>query len=176
MWLLAFAGVLGLTISTCQAEEKPFPEYQVKAACLVKFLEFVKWPDGTFPKADTPYRVGVLGPDPYGANLDQVAGRPIGGRKVIVTRGNTVEEMRGCHLVVISPQLKDREKMDAIVQLHKEKSLTVGDKPGFVQEEGMIEMLVEENKVRFRINEGSAKKAGLKIDSRLLGLAKSVIR
>ncbi len=53
--------------------------------------------------------------------------------------------------------------------------LTVGESEHFAQEGGMIGFCLEENKIRFEINLETAQKSKLKISSRLLALAKSVI-
>jgi hypothetical protein len=53
--------------------------------------------------------------------------------------------------------------------------LTVGETEDFAEDGGMIAFLVEENKIRFEINLEAADKAKLKISSKLLALAKTVI-
>ncbi len=52
--------------------------------------------------------------------------------------------------------------------------LIVGDKPGFVQDGGMINLKVVDDRVRFEINLASARSAGLKLDTRLLQMATRV--
>jgi hypothetical protein len=49
--------------------------------------------------------------------------------------------------------------------------LTVGETERFTQTGGMINFIMEGNKIRFEINDETAKKAGLKISSKLLSLA-----
>jgi len=51
----------------------------------------------------------------------------------------------------------------------------VGESEHFVQEGGMIGFLLEENKIRFEVNLEAAERAKLKMSSRLLELAKTVI-
>ena len=53
--------------------------------------------------------------------------------------------------------------------------LTVGEMDQFGQSGGAIRFLLEENKVRFEINVGAAARARLKMSSKLLALAHSVI-
>ncbi|MGB7750059.1 MAG: YfiR family protein [Candidatus Acidiferrales bacterium] len=62
-----------------------------------------------------------------------------------------------------------------LAELKDGSVLTVGESDGFVQQGGMIGFLLVENKVRFEINLQAAERANLKISSRLLLLAKSVI-
>jgi hypothetical protein len=49
--------------------------------------------------------------------------------------------------------------------------LTVSETPEFIGAGGMINFMLEANKIRFQINDEAAKKAGLKISSKLLSLA-----
>jgi len=51
----------------------------------------------------------------------------------------------------------------------------VGESEHFVQDGGIIGFLLEENKIRFEINLDAAEHAKLKVSSRLLALAKTVI-
>jgi len=54
--------------------------------------------------------------------------------------------------------------------------LTVGETDGFVGVGGMIGFLLQDNRVRFEINLAAAESARLKIGSRLLMLAQTVVR
>ncbi len=55
-------------------------------------------------------------------------------------------------------------------------TLTVGETSGFLTQGGMIRFFLENNRVRFSINQTIAESAGLQISSRLLRLARSVSR
>jgi hypothetical protein len=59
--------------------------------------------------------------------------------------------------------------------LHNAPVLTVGETAGFLDAGGMVCFLLEENRVRFAINLDAAEAARLKIGSRLLVLAQSVV-
>jgi hypothetical protein len=52
--------------------------------------------------------------------------------------------------------------------------LTVGDGRGFAQAGGIIELYVEAARIRFAINVDAAERSGVRLSSRLLGLAKVV--
>ena len=65
--------------------------------------------------------------------------------------------------------------MSKILEALKNLSiLTVGEMKQFVESGGMINFTLVEDKVRFEINLGSAKKVNLKINPKLLKLAVSV--
>ena len=54
--------------------------------------------------------------------------------------------------------------------------LTVSDMPQFVKRSGMIQFLVDSNRVRFEVNLTAAQRAGLTLSSELLKLAIAVRR
>jgi hypothetical protein len=54
--------------------------------------------------------------------------------------------------------------------------LTVSNVPKFSQHGGMIEFVVEANKIRFEVNLTSAERAGLTLSSELLKVATAVTR
>ena len=68
-------------------------EYNLKAAFLCKFPLFVKWPTNAFPDSETPITIGVLGSDPFGKSLDEVARNEIVQRKLVVEHYSSVESI-----------------------------------------------------------------------------------
>ena len=63
---------------------------------------------------------------------------------------------------------------DAIQMLKGVPVLTIGETPGFARNGGIINLILEDNKVRFEVNVAAAKEADLNISSRLLALARIV--
>jgi hypothetical protein len=53
--------------------------------------------------------------------------------------------------------------------------LTVGETKGFVQEGGIINFVLQDDRVLFEVNHKAARQAGLSVSSRLLAVAKLVI-
>ena len=87
---------------------------------------------------------------------------------------NTVEALKKCHLLFICSSEKDN--LFDIIDLVKNQSvLTVGETPGMLKAGGIINFLLEENKVRFEINLIAARQSKLTVRSQLLRLAKTVI-
>src|SRR5882762_3439214 len=79
------------------------PEYDLKAAFLFNFAQFVEWPADAFAAATTPITIGVLGDDPFGASLDAlVNGETIRNRSLVVRRFPSVEQVDACHILFIS--------------------------------------------------------------------------
>jgi hypothetical protein len=147
--------------------------YQLKAAFLVNFAQYVEWPAEAFPAANTPFVFGVLGDNPFGTALkDLVADEVVNGRKALVEEYKSVRDIRRCHILFISDS--ERSRLTAIMRALKGRSiLTVSDLANFSAEGGMIRFITHD-RVRFRINNAAAQEANLNISSKLLRLADAV--
>jgi len=147
--------------------------YQLKAAFIVNFAQYVEWPTEAFPTDETPFVFGVLGDSPLRPTLkDLIAGENVNGRKAVVEEYKSVRDIQRCHILFISDSEKTR--LPTILRALKGRSiLTVSDLEGFEREGGMIRF-VTQTRVRFRINSAAASEANLTISSKLLRLADSV--
>jgi hypothetical protein len=149
------------------------PEYDVKAAFLYNFTKFVDWPASAFPDTNS-LKLCLLGEDPFGRSLQAVAGEQVGSRKLTVTRTDSLAKAGGCQVLFISRS--ERERLPQILAMVKESPvLTVGDTKGFVDQGVIVNFILEGSKVRFEINTDAADRAGLKVSSKLLQLAKRIV-
>lgn len=148
-------------------------EFQVKAAYLFDFGKFVKWPGPTGSDHDT-FPICVLGNDPFGAVLDStVSGEQLNGKKVTVRRVNSAAEALSCRILFVSSS--EEARLDSIMSiLGHSPVLTVSDMAGFADHDGMIQFVMDRDRVRFAVNLAAAQKAGLTLSSELLKVAVSV--
>jgi hypothetical protein len=170
------AGLISITsVHMARAEGVTTSEYQVKAAFLFHFSQFVEWPEESFKDAHSALTYCTIGGDPFHGALDaSLSGKTIGARSFRVMHFKQAQEIQGCQVLFIGAG--EKKLIPAILASAKGNSvLIVGESEHFVQEGGMIGFLLEENKIRFEVNLEAAQKANLKISSRLLALAKSVI-
>lgn len=146
-------------------------EYQIKAAFLFNFTQFVEWPGHAFADAKSPLVIGVLGEDPFGGLLEEtIRGESVNGHTLVVEHYGKIEELKSCHILFINlPKSEQLEK--ALATLKSRSILTVGDASNFARKGGMIRFFTEENKMRFQINLEVVKDAKLSISSKLLRLA-----
>ncbi len=146
-------------------------EYELKAAFLYNFTKYVD-----FPGEKGPFVIGILGDDPFGSAIDNIVqGKTVNGRSIIVKRLKSEAEGKACGLVFFGADQSD--KLSHLTAAFKgSPALTVSDSEGAIQKGVMIELIVEQNKIRFEINNGYAKASHLSISSKLLGLAKQVIQ
>ncbi len=153
------------------AQINPARQYQVKAAFLYNFTQFVEWPASAFPEEGAPIVIGVIGEDPFGYYLDEVvAGEEINGHPLEIHRFDPNDEVVNCHILFIN--VMSKYKLKEVLQKTKGESiLTVSDMPEFIQKGGMIRFNMVNNKLRFQINPMASDSAELKISSKLLQLA-----
>jgi len=153
------------------------PEYRVKAAILYKFALFVEWPAKAFPAQTSPFVACVLGKDPFGPWLQQEMGEArVGAHPVEIRNFEQGKAAEGCHLVFIGASEKSRLE-EILIPLRGTSALIVSDVSDidqFCRWGGMISLLMEGAKVRFKLNEKALEQAGLKIDSKLKRVAISV--
>jgi hypothetical protein len=163
-----------LRIPVLQAQQPKASEYQVKATYLYNFSRFVQWPaNATAAQGDT-FAICVIGEDPFGSALDMIlSGETIDGKNVVAKRVLKPQEAVNCRVLYISPSEDSRLKV-ILVGLGKAGVLTVSDIPQFSQRGGMIQFVMEGNKIRFEVNLTSAQDAGLILSSDLLKVAAAV--
>jgi YfiR/HmsC-like len=79
-----------------------------------------------------------------------------------------------CHIVFIASSEKAQFKQ-ILEGLRGTCALTVSDTQGFVEQGGMINFVLENDRVQFEVSRKAVEQAGLKISSKLLSVAKLVI-
>ena len=190
--VLALALLAAPIAPKTQAASAQSREYQIKAAFLHNFIKFVDWPKEKLPDGNEPIIIGIIGKDPFGNAFDPVKNKPVKGRKLVIKRFKSFEELkkngeknksglkrqnealRKCHLMFICSS--EKESFEEIIEtLEGSSVLTVQETAGFLESGGIINFLMEDKKVRFEINITAADRAGLKIRSKLLRLAKRTV-
>jgi YfiR/HmsC-like len=157
-----------------RAQSDSSREYQIKAAFLFNFAQFVKWPENSFTSTDAPFCIGVLGEDPFGSVLDgTVQGETISNHRLIVVRAQRIEDLKECQMIFVS-RSEGGHIGEILAQLESRPVLTVSEVESFAHDGGDIDFYLSDGKVRFEINPQSAQKCGLRISSQLLTLGRIV--
>lgn len=156
-----------------RAQSRVTKEYEVKAAFLFHFTQFVDWPPDDFTNKSEPFRIGILGDNPFGHALDEIVkGEAVNGRELSVQYSKHVEDLKRCQIIFISKS--EESHLSRILAGVDDGVLTVGDFNGFARNGGIINFYLEDGKVRFEINPGAAEREQVKISSQLLRLGKIV--
>jgi hypothetical protein len=172
--LLAALGAAGMAGPVAASEDDGGSvEYQVKAAFVCKFGNYVDWPPQALGAAGEPFRIGVLASSSVldefrrTATATSVAGRQIEVRKL--ARG---EAPMGLHIVFVSRAMSALAA-EVIAAVHGRPVLTITELDAGIAT-GMINFVVVDDKVRFDILLPAIAQSGLKISVRLLGVARRV--
>jgi YfiR/HmsC-like len=156
---------------TIQAQVPTASEYEVKAAFLFNFVQYVDWPPQAFAAPQSPVVIGILGDDPFGDIIDRIVrGETVKNRRVVVQRSRQIDSLKDCHLLFISKSEKGR-LAQIFYKLAGRSVLTVGETDQFAQSGGVINFHRQGANIRFEINLDTAASSGLKISSKLLRLA-----
>ena len=168
--LILAAAAITLSVQTNGAQAQSPLEAAVKAAYLYKFGAFVEWPATAFDSA-APAQICVAGADPFGALLDQaVRGQKIAGHPIAVLRVDRVDRGAPCHILFVAPS-PQQPVADALDKVRGSPVLTVTDEGPDPTSRGVIDFVLRDGHIRFRIDGRAAGGDGLAISSKLLSLA-----
>lgn len=165
-WLaVAFLGDFAL------AGSEPTREYQIKAAALCNVIAFTDWPDSAFESPDAPLVVGVMGTGRITALLYEfLNNETYRGRHIVLRSVALAAEARSCHVVYVAQS--ERRAWTALNrELLRLPILTISDSEDFARSGGVVELAIQQNKLRLIVNLGIAREAGLTISSKVLRLS-----
>jgi hypothetical protein len=172
MTLLCLAG----SHTALGADAPSAKEYRVKAAFIYNFMKFVEWPPKRFEHTNSPLIIAVAGKSPMFDTLaEAVKGRKINGRDLVLKQVTTPEAARSAHALFVDAA-QGEQWNESLRGLSGSSVLTVGESEAFGKHGGMINFLLEGDKVRFEIDLDSADRDGLQISAQLLKLARTVRR
>jgi YfiR/HmsC-like len=147
------------------------PDVAVKAALLYNFAKFAEWP--ALPSGAR-LLICIVGDDAIAAAVvETVRGQNISGHALDVSRPQDTGSWHVCQLLFIA-DAETRRSAGALGGIRTLPVLTVSDGKGFSQTAGIIELYVQDERMRFAINVDAAERSGLHLSSRLLGLAKII--
>jgi uncharacterized protein DUF4154 len=149
-------------------------EYELKAAFVFNFTKFVEWPGEAFASADAPFKICILGDDPFSNSLAGLSsGKSVNGRPIRLVHINKVAAASSCQVLFISSS--EKKRVLAITrELENWPVLTVGDCPGFPQSGVMINLAVVDERIRLEVNLKASERVRVKISAKLLALARIV--
>jgi hypothetical protein len=177
LWLAFMAaGGAFVELPKLQAQHPKATEYEVKATYLYNFTRFVEWPAQGSPGQGDSFAICVLGENPFGPALQAaVAQETIGGKNIVAKQILATQDAANCRVLFISSS-EDKRLKQILGSLGTASILTVSDLPKFAERGGMVQFVLEGNKVRFEVNPVTAERAGLTLSSELLKVAVNVRR
>jgi hypothetical protein len=171
--LLTTRVAIAMVLAAVTAAAQDVTEPALRAAFIYNFAKFTEWPADVIPNGE-PLVLCVLGDAAIEEALQQaVKGRTLAGHSMtVVQAAPVVRPLEGCHLLYISG-LSAGQAAKVVAGLGAEPVLTISDAEGFTQQGGIAQFFFEHGQLRFHIHLESAKRARLKLSSRLLALART---
>lgn len=170
-------GMLLWLAATGRAQTGSPTEYEIKAAMLYRFAQFLDWPGNDAENATVPLIFGIVGQDPFGGSIDALLkNQKVGERSIIIQRyPQSGISPTNCHLIFVSRSVAD-DTVRLLTELKTFPALTVGESEDFTRNGGHIRLYLQDNKLRFEVNMAALERSGLKMHSQVLKLATRVTR
>jgi hypothetical protein len=148
--------------------------HEVMANDLRLLPAYVEWPTNTFAGPEEPWRLGILGTDPFGEILEKaLQDRKAAGRSFEIWHAGKLSDLPPCEIIFIAG--KDAGEIKKVMrQLGSRPVLTVSEHDNFLALGGMIQ-LQKRNAVRILIDLDHARAAQLKIPVKLLEVVSEVV-
>jgi hypothetical protein len=187
--------ILAVFAAPAAADSKEAKERQVKAAFVYNFIKFVDWPDDAKADPNKPITIGVIGFEDFIKAFDPIKGKKVKDRSILIKYfagyekldksrddkdhgwDEKIQALKVCHVLIFCncESVSVQNYGQIVKALRGTPILTIGEAKGFLESGGMINFVMEEEKVQFEINNAAAKESKLDIRSKLLRLAKRVI-
>ena len=157
-----------------EADVRP-SEYQIKAAFLCKFGNFVDWPPEVFAGIGAPFIIAVAGADDVTEEVMRAAaGLLIDGRPIVVRklrRGDSIADVR----ILFVARSAESQLRDWLAIAKPLPVLTVTESDQGLALGSIVNFVVVDNKVRFDIAMPPSEPSAVRVNSRLLGVARKVV-
>jgi hypothetical protein len=142
----------------------------MKAAYLLNFARFVEWPAEMLPNG-SPLMMCVVNDAAVATALEQtIKGRAVNGHPLSVIRSAARATLPVCHVLFLGAS-DQKGSRDMIAALGERLVLTVSDAPRFAMNGGMIELLIQDGKLRMIANVDALHRANVRLSSRVLTIA-----
>lgn len=170
-----FAAAFGLCSAEPAVSAKPPSEEEVKAAVVFNILQFVKWPESPAGQGQP---LVLCAPDADGVarHLPQYAGSPLhDGTLVFRTLGRRLDGLATCQAVFIpagSPYLV----LQVSAATQGKPVLVIAEGSGALQQGAGMAVSLAGSRVAIDVDLAALNAAGLNVSSKLLRLARTVIK
>jgi len=146
---------------------------------LLNCVYFGKWQEAQDPQTTKVIRIGVLGRDPLGRTLDEVAEKALeswfSGGSILIKRSDDPEKLKDCLVVFVSTSESGNVNEIHAAFEHR-PALLVSEIPGFTQRGGGIEVRISGEQLQFDINLDQLAASRIELSSRMKKRASAFIQ
>lgn len=166
--LVALGAMLFLVCIELDAQAVTQPA--LRAAFLYNFVKFTEWPNESLSTGSL--TLCVLDDSAVEGALSELVGNStINGRAVTISRNASGARLRTCQLLYVGESTAGRASA-ILEELLGAPVLTVSTGDEFVRLGGIVGLFLEDGRMRFAVNAEAAQRAGVRLSSKLLQLAK----
>ncbi len=138
-------------------------------------LTYIRWPQESFDKEDSPFVLGVLG-KPSAAHEKLLASysdgkKQIQGRSVQIRRCEDSSQAGSCHALLVTQACPDAQVQNALRVVRGKSVLTIGETGEFAESGGVLSVVKDGQDSFLELNQSAAKRQRLKVDVRLVNLS-----
>src|SRR5207248_1445908 len=127
--VIALSGLLAAS-GSAHAQISSTEEYRLKFAFLYNFAKFVEWPPDSFPAAQAPLNICIVGRDPFDSDLEQqVADRAVNGHPYVTHKLRASDDLSRCHLIFLPAG--SESSLITVLRRVGSAAITVGESAGF---------------------------------------------
>lgn len=170
--LVSWLAVLGFAAAPSHSSVRldAGSEDDVRAAFVYRLLKFVEWPAPSHAAPRGPLRFCVCASDRMFTALSRVSqGQRVQDRPVAVRKVD-LDALGDCDAVFVgtrmtAPFLSRRRAFES------HPLLTIGEAPGFARAGGMVNLVLDDQHLRFEVNRRVLRHAGLDVSALVLSLA-----
>lgn len=152
------------------AQERQAAESDLKAAFIFNFVRFTEFPATATPDV---LKICYAAHEPMAGSLKELSGKRVGSRQIRVVPCFSTEEASSADIVVIS-QSDQRYARALLGAVRGRPVLTIGDFKGFRKMGGTLNLVVESDRMRFKVNLQAVRQQKLRIHPQLLKLASEI--
>ncbi len=118
----------------------------------------------------------IMGENPFGDAFDRLESRKNirESTSLIMRQQEGMRDIESCHIVFISAS-EQRWAPRVLTDIRHRSILTIGESEDFIEQGGMINFILIDNKIQFEVNVSAAQRAGLEVSSKLLRLAQRIV-
>lgn len=166
----ADAVLLMLTVALASSgnAQQVHSEFEVKAAYLFRFADYIQWPDP--PAVDHPFVIAVMGNSDIERALAKLQpGHLINQQVVQILDVTRVEQLQTVRVLYVGAG--HDAFLRAVIGSEAQPLLIVTDEDQGLELGGMVNFVTIDNRVRFEVSLTAAERAHLKVSADLLSVA-----
>ena len=158
-----------LVIGTAAQSFGQISNYKAYSIYVYSFSKYINWPE---QNSSEEFVITVVGKSKVREELETMAQtKNVGGKKIVIKNAHSAEEIGPSHIVYISDD-KSSQLDEILTKVADAHTLVIAERDGLVKKGASISFIaMEDNTLRFEVNEDAISNHHLRVSKSLLSLA-----